>query len=805
MRNTLAVGLSLLTSAAATAQVTPPAGAATQVVVDLSGTGSVSQTVDPGTYTVVIHNRLPQARYGVIIRKELLPIAAIAFDPIGSLGGLTPRTERTDPCPALSAATTALNESTSESQVPPRLATLNALVTQGCADPTIVAAATTARAGASQILPTQLLRGGERLTVTVTRAAPDEVLTWTLVLETEPRGEWRTSYGVSFVPDRDKRYHTEAAGDDKFTIVEDDADRALKPPMPSVYFSWLSSEQKRRDWSWSPTIGFGLDSDSVGVFGGVSVSFNQNISVIGGIAVAGQKRLISRYTPGQEIGENLSDDQLHELDFRPTPVIAVTVRFDRNPFRSEDSETPAPAETPALVSPQPVGPATPPTPGPDTDGPEMPGGGAPEASRDSDLKLRFDAKGALRDPAMVATLLDRARTATDVFIVSHGWWNDESAADCFYRRIVGGIAGTTPGYLTADRYRPLFVTTYWPSALFPMEPSDCDPAGRTESAAVNGFGEEGVRRWATLAFPDAVARPAFGAETARVAALLDRERTANLSEAEAEELVGTLVNWRGAIDAAGEAAEPGAFAGTAHDIALAWSQRPESRSEFSVGGVFSSKKWLNFGNAFTFWTMKQRAGVVGSTGLYAIVKALQPLRAQKVRVHLIGHSFGGKLVTASLTGSAGSAPNHADSLVILQGAFSQFAFATKEQILAAGIRVDRGGLYRDALLSSLVTGPIVATHSSADAPNRLLYPLGVALVGDVTEASRAPRFGSLGANGILGVTSVPLVLKQKRLADLDVAAIRAVSVDASGVVGGHSDLVKPQVFGLIWDAVEHNR
>jgi hypothetical protein len=218
-----------------------------------------------------------------------------------------------------------------------------------------------------------------------------------------------------------------------------------------------------------------------------------------------------------------------------------------------------------------------------------------------------------------------------------------------------------------------------------------------------------------------------------------------------------------------------------------------------------SKTWLNFGNAFTFWTMKQRAGVVGSTGLYAIVKALQPLRARKVRLHLIGHSFGGKLVTASLTGAAGSAPNHADSLVILQGAFSQFAFATKEQIQAAGVRVDRGGLYRDALLSSLVTGPIVATHSTADAPNRLLYPLGVALVGDVTEAARAPRFGSLGANGILGATSAPLVLKQKRLADLDAAAIRAVTVDASGVIGGHSDLVKSQVFALIWDAVEYDR
>jgi hypothetical protein len=291
-----------------------------------------------------------------------------------------------------------------------------------------------------------------------------------------------------------------------------------------------------------------------------------------------------------------------------------------------------------------------------------------------------------------------------------------------------------------------------------------------------------------------------------MAALLERERTAALPDADADALTEIFVRWRTASDganASGEGSEPGAFSGSATEIADRWRTRPEARAELSLPDL-SPKKWLNFGNAFTFWTMKERAGTVGAMGLYEVVKALQPLRSRNVRVHLIGHSFGGKVVTASLTGT-GAAANHADTLVILQGAFSQFAFATRDEIRAAGVSVDQGGLYRDVLASRLVSSPIVATYSSSDLPNRLLYPAGVALVNDVTEAARAPRYGSLGAQGIRGASSMPLTLTVQKLADLEAPALRAVSVDASGVILGHSDLIKPQVFRLIWDAVERSR
>jgi hypothetical protein len=782
------------------------ATATVQVPIDLAGTGNLSQSVDPGTIQITLDSRLPQARYDVTVRRELIPIAAIPLTGIGTIGSLQRLLpERSsDPCDPLVAAARALNDSATESQVSARRAVVNTLLEQGvCTNAVTVADARTVLAATSQSLQPILIREGERVTVTITRSvAQGEARTWVLVFETEPRGEWLTTFGVSFVPDHDERFTTEAIGNDKFKITEGEHVAALKP-IGSVFFGWLSSGQQRRNWGWSPTVGFGVGADTLMVFGGLSAIFNRNLTFVGGIAITGQQRLQGRYRADQEVATTLTEDQLHRTVYRPTALFGVALRFDRNPFE-KDPPTP-PQTTPAASTSAPntaagASTATPATPSDVTRAPQQP---IVEASRESDIKLRFDAQGALREPGVVKSLLERATTATDVFIISHGWWNDESSADCFYRRVVGGLEQQAPDYLTVERFKPLFVTLYWPSALFPTEPSDCADR-RQESSVISAFAVDGVRKWASTAFPDAAGRTEFDVEVARVTTLLESERTSALSDAEAEELATIMVRWRdasGAGVAASEGGEPDLFAGSGPQIAQRWRERPNLRSELSLP---NARRWLNFGNAFTFWTMKARAGVVGSRGMHDVLKALQPLRQRNVRIHLIGHSFGGKLLTASLSGSGG-VTNRADSLVILQGAFSHFAFASRDEIVGAGVAIDRGGIYRDVLASSLVAGPIVVTYSSADLPNRVLYPAGVALVNDVTEAARAPRYGSLGANGFRGSPALALNLTTDTLASVESQSPRAVSVDASGVILGHSDLVKPQVFKLIWDAIERVR
>lgn len=48
----------------------------------------------------------------------------------------------------------------------------------------------------------------------------------------------------------------------------------------------------------------------------------------------------------------------------------------------------------------------------------------------------------------------------------------------------------------------------------------------------------------------------------------------------------------------------------------------------------------------THYEMKQRAGTVGSVGLAPVLRQLRDRHAN-LRLHLVGHSFGGRLVTAA--------------------------------------------------------------------------------------------------------------------------------------------------------------
>jgi hypothetical protein len=801
----LGVALFLITSVMAV-----DAFAQTQnISVDLAAIGAMTRSVDPGALQIRLDNRLPNARYEITVRREFIPITAISVGDIGSFIGLTPPSERSTACEPLSAAVDGLWSATSESDIPVRRGTVEALIAAAeCKDQAILARAAIVRDRTRYDLAPITIRQSEKVTIAIKRNVGDgKSENWTVILETDAKGQWVTSYGFSFVPDQDELYNSVATDEEgKYKIVKENHEWGLKKPMPSVYFSWMGADDRFKTGTWSPTVGFGINESSPAIFTGVSYSFNHNLSFIFGAAVAPVRRLNGRYSVDQVISENLSQDQLLKTTYRPTLGLAVTLKFERNPFKQDQPATPVPDSAPAPSTPgnRSGSPAVPVTPAADPPAAATASlSPITEANRAPDIKLRFDSKGAVVDPATVATIVSRAKTATDVIIVSHGWWNDERTADCFYQKIIGGLEAAKPTYLSSDRFRPLYISVYWPSALFPMEPGDCVNERRTESTATDRFSVERVRQWASGAFPDAAARSTFENELGRVAALLERERTGNLTDSESTDLATLLVEWRNAAGnaaAAGDGGEPGAFQGTGKEIADRWRQRPEIRAEFSIPSLPNAKKWLNFGNAFTFWTMKERAGIVGSKGLGTVLRALQPARQANVKVHLIGHSFGGKLVTAGILGD-GNGGAKVDTLVLLQAAFSQFAFASRAEILAARVTVDKDGAYRTVLSGNLVVGPIIATYSSADIPNRLLYPAGVAVVDDVTEAARAPRYGSLGANGMRGSSSASLDLALQQLDSLGATIPRAISVDGSRVIGGHSDLIKPQVFKLIWDAI----
>jgi hypothetical protein len=440
------------------------------------------------------------------------------------------------------------------------------------------------------------------------------------------------------------------------------------------------------------------------------------------------------------------------------------------------------------------------------------------------LRVAYDERGDLRPESRGVRdqILAAAAEATDVVVFSHGWWNDESTAECRYRQVIDGLRARKPQAL-ADDFRPVLVGIYWPSAVFPVAPGDCESdasllEGGSAPVAGDAFRAR-LETWARAAFPAAVSRPSFGAEVARLAELLEKERGGSpLTQAEGATVVATLFEWRDTGRRADDATPPSdvpgepAFRGAPGAVADRWHPAggPTPRGGASeAGGVAAgatSSRFIDWANVFTVWTMKDRAGTIGSRGVYDLLGGLEAGRARGLRIHLVGHSFGGKLLTAAITGHGRGPARTVDSFVILQGAFSHFAFSTPEEIRALGVTTQQGGLYAPVVAARAIRGPLVVTYSGFDTPNAVFYPMAFGLVRDMLEAEEVPRYGALGANGIKGPRVRLLNLATERLADGSGPDVpRLVSVNASAVIQGHADFVKTPVFDLIWDAIVAGR
>ena len=146
-------------------------------------------------------------------------------------------------------------------------------------------------------------------------------------------------------------------------------------------------------------------------------------------------------------------------------------------------------------------------------------------------------------------------------------------------------------------------------------------------------------------------------------------------------------------------------------------------------------------NVTTYWTMKERAGLVGRTGVaQTIAKALNQ-HAGTLNVHLIGHSFGGRLVTSAANAlPGGSAAHAATTLTLLQAAYSHYGMAKDYQ-------PGTDGIFRSVLTSGKVTSQIQITHSTHDVAVGLAYPVASAIARQIGEGLWINPFGGMGGDG----------------------------------------------------------
>lgn len=419
-------------------------------------------------------------------------------------------------------------------------------------------------------------------------------------------------------------------------------------------------------------------------------------------------------------------------------------------------------------------------------------------------ELRFDTSGDA-DPDLRRKLLDGVpqEGVTDLVVFSHGWNNDPEAARQLYRRFFGLLEPLLRD--AAPERRVGVAGVIWPSMAWLDEPIPDFPAAQGGAAGLAEPQKDADLVAAlTAVFPEPEQRRSLD----ELAGLLAARPEDPAALSHFQELLGALVTADPLPDAPGE---------DAGEIAMLTEEPADLYGRFlaaeetlaggptDLGGAAGLRDraeglWKGARTALrqaTYFVMKRRAGTVGQEGLGPLLGRLQEA-APSLRVHLVGHSFGARLVSYALAGLPGTGTSSpVKSLVLLQGAFSHFAFAD-------ALPHDRARSGALAGRMARVDGPLVCCFSVHDTAVGTLYPLSS--FGSRSDASGTDdlsfRWGAMGHDGAQGVQARQVDVGPVG-SDYPFAAGRFLNVDAGDVIrqgrplsGAHSDIFHPELAWL---------
>lgn len=383
-------------------------------------------------------------------------------------------------------------------------------------------------------------------------------------------------------------------------------------------------------------------------------------------------------------------------------------------------------------------------------------------------RLHYDGNGNLPAADEFTALSGAAAAATDVVFLAHGFRNDESDATTLYTNFLT----TLRGHLSRTEFQGvaarniLVAAVYWPSKSY--QETFPGNTGTVQDADVSAAQMEAVRQQLQGLQEDATDTQKQALDQA-IALLPNLEHDTDAQN----QFVSLVLSTIPSGDDAGDAMEglslirsqPGS------DL-LSLLRRPVTMPAAraaagggdSGGGVASVGEIVTsnggggvqafgpvigsilggagkLGNITTWYQMKSRSGVVGETGVVRAVRALKtdPL---KVKVHLVGHSLGGRLMAACARGLTQDPMVQPDSLTLLEAAFSHFGFS-------ANNGVGQTGFFRDVIAKQVVKGPMLETFSAQDTVVGYVYAIVSRLASDNVRAigDANDPFGGIGRNG----------------------------------------------------------
>jgi hypothetical protein len=416
-------------------------------------------------------------------------------------------------------------------------------------------------------------------------------------------------------------------------------------------------------------------------------------------------------------------------------------------------------------------------------------------------EVSFDERGKANQGEIDTLLAELpGRNLTDLFVFSHGWNSDRRQA----RRLYQLYFQQVPGLLarSGGQARVGTLGVVWPSKRWADEP---EPTATADGGGAAGLGDGPPAAAASDAALVEDLKDVFaGDDRAQIldelARLLEERPDDPAALARFQSLMGELAGAEDAEAAGEDQGEQALLEDDPEEVFGRFADAVPQTGEGGAAGIGNpfGRLWNGAKEALrqlTYFEMKKRAGVVGKQGLGPLLGRIAQADPE-VRIHLMGHSFGARLVSFALAGLPDPARSPVKSLYLLQGAFSHFAFAE-----ALPMDRSRGGALKG--MTARVDGPLVASFSVHDTAVGKLYPLASLSSRDDSAGleDRLFRWGGIGHDGAQAVdaTVAPLgpvgtgyPFSRGRFVNLDGNAI----VNRGGPpAGAHSDIFHPE---LVW-------
>jgi hypothetical protein len=424
------------------------------------------------------------------------------------------------------------------------------------------------------------------------------------------------------------------------------------------------------------------------------------------------------------------------------------------------------------------------------------------------FEVEFDKSGKLFDAPQLSALLAHVVDAstTDLILFSHGWNNDMADARNLYGNFFAQFSAFIPATANGSARTFAGAAVLWPSKKFTDK--DLIPGGGAAAissqelavirARLKDLAKEPVRLG--KAVPVSAAKQK---KIAKAELLLKKVEMDPKAQEEFVRIVRSLLSDKAAHKDDGT---KDLFKVSERELLDNLSEPVTVNAPLSAGGAASGFSTLSVGvngggaadlgdsvlsgirrlmNMTTYYQMKERAGTVGSIGVAGVIEKVRQ-KSPKIRLHLVGHSFGGRVVAAA-TDAVGSS-NKIDSLTLLQAAFSHNGLATK-------FDGKSDGFFRKVVTGKKVRGPILVTCTKNDTAVGIAYPLASRIAGQDSAGlgDENDPYGGIGRNGAL---KTPEAIKGSLLEANSAYTFKAGSIynlNADAFIGDHSDICRPQV------------